>query len=208
MKTGGQTNVRLNIVFDLGGVVFNWQPDAIIKSVFEDRQTQALVRREIFEHPDWVALDKGTLPLYQAVDRAATRTGLPQEDVERLLNAVPRFLTPIEETIQLIHDLASTDSRLFILSNMHIASIAHLEEQHSFWHLFDGIVISSRIKMVKPEARIYRYLLSEYRLDPAETIFIDDTGENLTAASATGIQTIQFVNPSQCRQELVDRECM
>ena len=198
----------MNIVFDLGGVVFNWQPDAIIGSVFRDPETHALAKKAIFDHADWVELDQGTMDLDRAIDRGVARTGLPRQDIEKLLNEVPRFLTPIEETIELIRTLAATESRLFVLSNMHIASIAYLGEQHGFWHLFDGVVISSRIQMVKPEREIFRHLLTEYRLEPAETIFIDDTRENLTAASLFGIQTIRFVDPSQCRQALLDLGCI
>ena len=129
----------MNIVFDLGGVVFNWQPDAIIKSIFEDLETQDLVRKEVFEHSDWVELDRGTITLEQAIDRGATRTGLASQDIERLLNAVPRFLTPIDQTIDLIRQLRSTTNRLFVLSNMHLASIAYLEQQYKIWEMFDGI---------------------------------------------------------------------
>jgi putative hydrolase of the HAD superfamily len=74
--------------------------------------------------------------------------------------------------------------------------------------MFDGIVISSRIKKVKPEIEIYDYLLNEYELKAAETVFIDDTSENLVAASSMGIQTIQFVDPVKCRQGLVDLKCI
>ena len=192
----------MNIVFDLGGVVFNWQPDAIIESIFEDADTRNLVRKEIFEHSDWVELDRGTIALERAIDRGATRTGLPYQVIERLLEAVPHFLTPIEATIELIHDLSNTKNRLFVLSNMHLASIAYLEQSHKIWDMFDGIIISSRIQMVKPELQIYEYLLQQYRLEPAETIFIDDMPENLAAASSVGIQTIRFVNRAQCERAL------
>jgi putative hydrolase of the HAD superfamily len=74
--------------------------------------------------------------------------------------------------------------------------------------MFEGVVISSRIQMVKPEIAIYEYLLSEYEMNPAETVFIDDLSENLAAASSTGIQTIQFVDSSQCRQALIDLGCI
>jgi len=198
----------LNIVFDLGGVVFNWQPDAIIKSIFEDAETQDSVRADIFEHPDWVELDRGTIAFDQAIERGATRTGLPRHDIERLLNAVLRFLTPIEETIELIRTIRDTDNRLFILSNMHHASITYLEQKHDIWDMFDGIVISSRIRKVKPEIEIYEHLLTAYQLNVAETIFIDDMSENLAAASSIGIQTIRFIDSSQCRQALVDLECI
>jgi len=198
----------LNIVFDLGGVVFNWQPDAIIRSIFEDTETQDLVRKRVIEHSDWVELDRGSIALEQAIDRGAARTGLPAEDIERLLEVVPRFLTPIEATIELIHELSSTGNRLFVLSNMHLASIAYLEQRHTFWDVFDGIVISSRIKMVKPEIQIYEHLLNRYQLKPGDTVFIDDLQENLAAASSIGIQTIRFTDSARCRRALADLECI
>lgn len=79
----------LNIVFDLGGVVFNWQPDKLIQRVFADSKTQSLVKTEIFGHVDWLELDRGTLSFEDAVDRGTRRTGLPKEEIERLLNEVP-----------------------------------------------------------------------------------------------------------------------
>ncbi len=198
----------LNIVFDLGGVVFNWQPDIIIRRVFQDPDTQDLVRAEIFEHADWVELDRGTIALDQAIVRGASRTGLPHEDIEKLLNEVPRSLTPIQGTIELIRSMGGSNNRFFVLSNMHIASISYLEKKHKIWDMFDGIVISSRIQKVKPEIEIYEHLLSEYQLEASETIFIDDMSENLTAASSIGIQTIKFVDPPQCRHDLVNLKCI
>lgn len=192
----------MNIVFDLGGVVFNWQPDKLIRHVFESPETQSLVKTEILEHPDWLALDRGTLHFQDAVIRGAGRTGLPNSDIERLLNAVPRSLTPIPETIALIRSMAGSDHRLFVLSNMHFASIAYLEKEHDIWDMFDGTVISCRIKKVKPEIDIYVHLLNEYQLDAIETVFIDDMSENLVAARSIGIQTIQFQSPAQCRRDL------
>ena len=197
----------MNIVFDLGGVVFRWQPDSIISSVFEDEETQRIVRKEIFEHADWVELDRGTLSLQAAIDRGSSRTGLRAREIERLLNAVPFFLTPIDETIELIYRLGSTANKLYVLSNMHLASISHLEEQHDIWELFHGVVISSRIKRVKPEIEIYQYLLDQYQLGAAETIFIDDMPENLEAASSLGIQTIRFFDSAQCERALMDHRC-
>jgi len=198
----------LNIVFDLGGVVFNWQPDTIICRVFPDSATQDLVRAEIFEHADWVELDRGAIALDQAIARGASRTGLPREEIEKLLNEVPRSLTPIQETIELIRSISESNNRCFILSNMHVASISYLEKKYKIWDMFDGIVISSRIQKVKPEIEIYEHLLTEYQLKASETIFIDDTSENLTAASSIGIQTIKFVDSCQCRRDLVNLKCI
>ena len=194
----------MNIVFDLGGVVFDWQPDALVRRVFDDPKTQALVRKEIIDHPDWIELDRGTLSLDAAILRGASRTGLPNAAVARLFDAVPDSLVPIEETIDLVRALNASGHPLFVLSNMQLASADFLEQRHDFWGLFEGVVYSSRILMVKPEPGIYKHLLTEYRLDPSETVFIDDLSENLEAASTFGIRTIRFVDAAQCRQDLAE----
>lgn len=198
----------MNIVFDLGGVVFRWQPDTIIRHVFRDPKTQDLVKSEIFEHADWIELDRGTIGLDQAIVGGTSRTGLPRGEIEKLFNAVPQFLTPIEETIDLIRAIRGSNIRLFVLSNMHSASINYLEERHKIWDLFDGVVISCRIQMVKPDVEIYEHLLATYGLNAAETVIIDDRSENLAAASRIGIQTIRFVNADQCRQDLAILGCV
>ena len=192
----------MNIVFDLGGVVFDWQPDKLARRVFDNEDAEALVKSEIFGHQDWIELDRGTLSLDEAIRGGVARTGLGRDDVARLFDAVPASLTPISETIELIRSIRATDNRLYVLSNMHHASIDYLERKHDIWDIFDGIVVSSRINMVKPERAIYEYLLKEHELNAPETVFIDDLEENLAAAATFGIRTIRFEDAAQCRREL------
>ena len=198
----------MNVVFDLGGVVFTWQPDLIIKSVFEDHETQEKVRSEIFAHPDWVELDRGILDRGEAIERGAIRTELSRSKISELMHQIPRSLTPIMDTVRLIHSVKRSGNKVFVLSNMHLASIEHIEQEYSFWDIFDGIVVSCRIHMVKPEEEIYKYLLNKYGLIANETIFIDDTDINLNAASRFGIKLIKFENPYQCECELKTIGCI
>jgi len=197
----------LNIVFDLGGVVFKWQPDNIINSVFDDKGTHEIVRREIFQHQDWLDLDRGTLDYEHAIERGASRTGLSTDEIRHLLEQVPRHLTPIDGSLALIEELAKDNKPLYVLSNMHFASIAHLEDTHNIWDNFVGRVISCRINKMKPDLDIYHHLLESYNLVPEETVFIDDTQVNLTAAASLGIKTIKFENAAQCRQSLLGLGC-
>jgi putative hydrolase of the HAD superfamily len=192
----------LNLVFDLGGVVVRWDPDAIISSVFRDAATQAKVKDAVFSHADWLELDRGTLGRDEAVTRAAQRTGIPVADVTRLLHAVPPSLTVFPDTVALLQRLKGKGYPLYCLSNMHYASIEYLEQNETFWDLFDGRVISCRLQLCKPEAGIYEHLLSTYDLEPAQTIFIDDMQKNLDAAAKLGIRTIKFESAAQCERAL------
>jgi putative hydrolase of the HAD superfamily len=198
----------LNIIFDLGGVVVTWDPDAIIAKVFEGTEVRAKVRSEVIGHADWLEYDRGTLSRGDAVARAALRTGLQESAIEELFRQVPLSLVPIPGTVDLINRLKQRGHRLFVLSNIHPVSIEHLETSYGIWDLFEGMVISCRIHLVKPEPAIYTRLLRDYALDGAETVFIDDTEVNLEAAARFGIRTIRFENPEQCEMRLRALGCI
>jgi len=192
----------LNLVFDLGGVVVRWDPEAIIAGVFKDEKDRARVRDAVFSHADWLELDRGTLGRDEAIERAAQRSGMSAADITRLLHAVPPSLVVFPDTVALLRRLKSRGYPLYCLSNMHFASIEYLEQKETFWDVFDGRVISCRLQLCKPEAGIYEHLLRTFGLRPAETIFIDDVQKNLDAAAKLGIGTIRFENAAQCEREL------
>ena len=198
----------MNIVFDLGGVVFKWQPHELIQSLFDDEDKQGLIRDKILGHPDWVALDRGTLNREQAIKRGMKRTQLSHADINRFFSAVPQALTPVEDTLKLLGLLQKTDNHLYILSNMHVEFIAYLEAEYSFWEIFSGKVISCHCHKVKPEKEIYEHLLNKFSLVASDTVFIDDMEENTIAASKLGIKTIQFIDAEQCQQGLENLGCL
>ena len=192
----------MNLVFDLGGVVVRWDPEAIIASVFSDPATQSKVKAGVFSHPDWLELDRGTLGREDAIARAAQRTGVAAGEIKRLLHAVPASLVPFPDTVALLYRLKAKGLRLYCLSNMHFASIEHLEQTHDFFEVFDGAVISCRLQLCKPETGIYKHLLQTYGLKADETLFIDDVQKNLDAAAKLGIRTLKFEHAAQCERQL------
>ena len=198
----------MNIVFDLGGVVFHWSPDEIIADVFESKEIRAKVKKHVFGHPDWIALDRGTLKRADAIENATIRTGLPKSDIVELMDHVPESLIPKPETVELIQIVKQKGNRVFVLSNMHVSVIRDLREKYRLWDLLDGMVVSCEIHMVKPELGIYQYLLEQHNLSADETVFIDDMMVNLEPAEKLGIRCIQFKDSIQCERELITMGCI
>jgi len=192
----------MNLIFDLGGVVVRWDPAAIIASVFEDEAVRNRIRDGVFAHPDWLELDRGTLEREDAIGRAAQRTGMADAEIRRLLLAVPPSLVPIPETVDLLYRLKARGYPLYCLSNMHVASIEHLEREQRFFEVFTGRVISCRLNVCKPEAAIYEQALKLNGLEAEQSVFIDDVDVNVDAAARLGMHTIQFRNAAQCEREL------
>ncbi|MDM5136211.1 HAD family hydrolase [Aeromonas salmonicida] len=189
------------IIFDLGRVVVSWDPVAIVRSVRGPDGAEALAER-LFNHPDWLEVDRGTLSLHTMARQAQERTGLSAAENLTILQAVPASLLPDPAMLTLIAELHGAGHTLYALSNMGHASIDWLEQQ-LFWRFFSGKVVSARVRMIKPEPDIYRYLLVSFDLKADECLFIDDSPANVAAAKALGIRGMVFTDAHSCRQQLV-----
>jgi len=191
-----------SVIFDLGGVLLNWDVDRIASRVFADPEVRAAVKEAVFQHPDWAALDRGTLTEEEAVQRFARRSAQPVAAVEKLMQAARESLTPKPESMVLLDELRESGLDLYCLSNMHARVFSYLEKRYIFWKEFKGIVISARVRMIKPEPDIYQHLLSTHGLDPERSIFIDDHPANVRGAHAAGMHTILFTGADDCRRQL------
>jgi putative hydrolase of the HAD superfamily len=195
-----------NVVFDLGGVLLEWNADKILARLYyQDKELQALVLKEVFQHADWLSLDKGILDEEAALRLFQGRTGRPLLEMQRLMQAVRESLVPIPSTFELLEALSKEGMNLYCVSNMQAAVFAYLEKQYDFWSKFKGLVISASIKMIKPDAEIFHHLFSRFGLTPSETVFIDDLLPNVESARRVGMHAILFQGADDCRRQLQER---
>jgi putative hydrolase of the HAD superfamily len=191
-----------NVIFDLGGVVIEWNSDRILETYYADPDVRAIMKQQMFQHPDWLELDRGTMHESELLARLGVRTGRPAAELSGLFDAVRESLHAKPDTVALLEKLCARGVPLYCLSNISSDIFKYLRERHSFWGVFRGIVISGDLKMIKPEPEIFHFLLQRYGLAAAETIFVDDNAPNIEAARALGIQTVWFKNARQCELEV------
>jgi len=194
-------NVR-NVIFDLGGVVLDWNPDHIVSRFQPVVELRAALKAALFGHADWRLFDRGTLTESELIERLEPRVGRPRQEVTAILDAVRESLVEKPETVQLIRALQAQGTPLYCLSNMPAGVYAHLRRRHNFWDAFNGIVISGEVKMMKPEPAVFQHLLATFNLRPEESVFIDDVLANIEGAKQMGLHTIWFKDAAQCRREL------
>jgi putative hydrolase of the HAD superfamily len=192
-----------NIIFDLGGVVLRWDPDDILRQFYSDEASRAHAKREIFQHTDWLDMDRGTLLEPDAILRFHQRTGRSRDEICALMQAVKDSLQPVPETVSLLEELVGREVPLYCLSNMPATTADYLRQRHSFWKLFRGVVISGEIQLLKPEREIFEHISERFDLIPERTVFVDDHGPNIAGAKSLGFKTVHFKTPSQCRAELL-----
>src|SRR5688572_12964737 len=99
-------NVR-NVVFDMGGVLLEWNPASTIAKLYPDTATQAVIRQQMFEHADWHEFDRGTLSYEVAIQHFAKQTGRSPDETRTLIHATRESLTPIKGSIKLLEELAA-----------------------------------------------------------------------------------------------------
>jgi putative hydrolase of the HAD superfamily len=191
-----------NVIFDLGGVVLDWNPDRIVAGIVPEPGLQGAYRQSLFGHADWRDFDRGTVTEAELIERLALRLGRSPQDWRATLDAIRNSLVEKTETVKLMRALQRRGVSLYCLSNMPVDVYTHLKIQHTFWDAFSGIVISGEVKMMKPEPEVFLHLLSTFGIRAEESVFIDDLAANVEAARQTGMQAILFKDARQCEQEL------
>ncbi len=198
------------VVFDLGGVVFQWKPLQLLQELFPGQVNSEAAAREwaaqIFQtfHPnaDWAQFDLGLIEPESLAQRISARTGLPQADLLRLMHGIPPHLQPIQGTVDLIHDLKAQGHRLYFLSNMPAGYADHLVRENSFFSQFEDGIFSAHVQQIKPLPDIFATAQARWPLQ-GQPVFIDDVQHNIDAAQQHGWQGIRFETPEQVRADLV-----
>lgn len=201
----------MNLVFDFGAVLVEWQPAQLLAEHFPDLtatpQAAQQLARALFGHADWQAFDRGQITLEAVVRRTAQRLALPRPQLRSLVAGIGGRLSPLQESVAVLAELAGRrrlrgDVRLYFLSNMPEPYARVLEQKHSFLQWFDGGIFSGDVQHIKPEPAIFQLLQTRYALEPAQTLMIDDLKGNVDAACAMGWGGIQFMSAQQLRTNL------
>ena len=182
-----------NIIFDLGGVMVDFDPKTYLVDRFCNTEVEEQVSQLTFESEEWKLLDAGLITRSEANLRMLARAkeyGRAFE-VQGVLDDWMHILRPRRRMQELVRKLKSRGYCVYYLSNIPEDVLALLMER-DFKGLFDGGVASCEVKINKPDPRIYQALLDKYQLKADECIFIDDRADNIKAASLLGLGTYQM----------------
>lgn len=192
------------VVFDLGDVLVRWDPARPFVGRLPQRAVDAFLRE----------FDFRTFNLQQDAGRpwADARAELEQVAPEHLTamdvfveHFADSLVGPVPGTAELVEDLAAAGVRLLGLSNWSAETFHLAQPAAPAIGLLEGIVVSGREKLAKPDPRIFDLLIERYGLDPARTLFTDDSPANIEAAAAAGLDAVLFTSADDLREQLVAR---
>lgn len=190
------------VVFDLGGVLIDWNPRYLYRTLFDDGAAMEDFLATVTT-PDWNLAQDAGRPWAEAVEELASRYPERRELIEAYWRRWPETLgDAIGPTVDVLDDLRRAGVRLFALTNWSGETFPFARPRYPFLAWFEGIVVSGDEGLIKPDPRIFEVLARRYDLDPAATLFIDDHVANVEAAAELGFHAIRYVDTDTLRADL------
>jgi 2-haloacid dehalogenase len=191
------------IIFDLGGVLVDWNPDYVFKPVFNDEEKMQAFYKDICTS-EWNAQQDAGRTLEEATEELVARFPHEEKNIRMYYGRWEDMLKgPIDGTVEIFKELKDSGKyKLYALTNWSHETFPVALKRFDFLQWFDGRLVSGEEKMRKPFREIYELIIRRYNIDPSTAVYIDDVPGNLTEPAAMGMHTIQFISPEQLREEL------
>lgn len=190
------------VIFDFGGVLIDWNPRHLYRKLFDDAEAMEHFLATVCT-PAWNEQQDGGRPLAEATAVLTARFPEHTELIEAYYDRWTEMVGgPMEASIEVLAELRHREVPLYGLTNWSAETYPYVEGRYDFLDWFEGIVVSGREKLRKPDERIFRLLLERYGLDAPDTAFVDDNLDNIAAARRLGVHGVPFTTPGQLRLDL------
>lgn len=192
-----------NIILDMGNVLLDYNPNVILDKVCDNAEEKAILYNELFRGPEWIMGDYGQITNAERYDRVKER--LPKEIHHKLKECVDNWdvcMIPVKGAKEFCNFVKEKGYGIYVLSNACSKFYEYFPKEYDL-NFFDGVVVSSDVRIIKPSIEIYNYLLEKYHLNPEECLFIDDRKDNVDGAKNAGMNAVIFDNNYEKIKELI-----
>jgi len=191
------------VLFDLGAVLVDWNPRYLYRPLFNgDEKAMEHFLAEIA--PPWwnLEIDAGktfeqaVAERIRALPEHADMIALWRDGWEKMLR------DEIPGSVEILAELRKKGHRLHALTNWSAETFPIARRRFEFLKWFEDIVVSGEVGLAKPDPRIFALTIERCRLEPARTVFIDDSLRNVEAGRNAGLHALHFRDPDQLRADL------
>lgn len=193
------------IIFDLGGVLIDWNPLYVYdENYFDSPATRDYFFKNICTS-EWNEEQDAGRSIVEATQQLVAKFPDWEKPIRDYYGQWTKMLNgPIHETVEIFRQLKESGKyRLYALTNWQADLFNIALVRYDFLHWFDGRVVSGEERTRKPFPEFYNILLNRYNIRPEEALFIDDNLRNVSAAEKLGLTSIHFSDAAQLRQQLL-----
>jgi 2-haloacid dehalogenase len=190
------------VVFDIGGVLLDWNPRHLYRKLFDDEQQMERFLAEVCTLRWHAAHDRG-VPLEQScVALAAAHPGQQELILAWHRRSEEMEAGEIQGSIEILAELLAAGIPCYALTNMERETYPRRLRRYPFMSWFHGTVVSYQEGTTKPQREIFERLLARFSLRAEATVMIDDSEANLQTAAGLGMKAVHFHTPTQLRDSL------
>ncbi|MDP4224563.1 MAG: HAD family phosphatase [Bacteroidota bacterium] len=191
-----------NIIFDLGNVLISFIPSEYLRKKNYPEAIRKTILNDIFHSDEWKLLDNGDITVKEAIDSISKKSTLNREEIALVFNFRRDIMFPLDENVRLLPALRKQGFSLYYLSNFPLDVFEEVKSDYFFFRYFRGGVVSSEVKLSKPDIKIFNYILEHFSLNPGESLYIDDVSENVRSAESTGMKVMMTNGSVKIQPEL------
>ena len=190
------------VVFDLGGVLIDWNPRHLYRQLFDDEAAMERFLAEVC-HTAWNEEQDRGRTFAEAIEEAAGRFPEERALIEAYHQRWGEMLAgPIEGSVAVLAELKEAGHELHALTNWSVETFPIARERYAFLDWFGSILVSGEERLIKPDPRIFELLLERIGRTAKACVYIDDNPKNAAAAAALGFDAVHFRSPEQLRANL------
>lgn len=191
------------VIFDLGGVLIDWNPDYVYRTIFNDETKMREFYNEVCTS-EWNEEQDAGRGLKEATEELVAKFPTEERNIRAYYDRWEEMLKgEIDGTVKVLEKIKQSGKvKLYALTNWSAETFPVALKRFEFLQWFDGRLVSGEERMRKPFVEIYELLLQRFSINPATAIYIDDNERNLQPPKELGIYTILFKSPSQLEEEL------
>ena len=191
------------VVFDLGGVLIDWDPRYVYRDLFDDDAAMEQFLATVTT-PAWNARQDAGRSWAEGIETLIAEHPQHRAMIETYQDRWPDMLHgAFDANVALLGELRAAGVRLFALSDWSTETFPIARRRFPFLDWFEGIVLSAEVGATKPDRRMFDELRVRYGVEPAGTVFIDDRAPNVDAAAALGFTAIHYRDPATLRESLL-----
>lgn len=190
-------------VFDLGGVLIDWNPRYLYRKIFADDEAAMEHFLTNICTTSWNSQQDAGRTFAEACSLLKQKHPEQAEYIDAWFARHEEMLGgAIEGTVKILEELRTRGVPIYALSNWSAETFPTAQRKFEFLQWFEGTLLSGKVGLIKPDPRIFQLFCQTFGVDPAHVIYIDDLPHNVAAARAHGMHAILFTDPAALRSEL------
>ncbi|MBA5628647.1 HAD family hydrolase [Moheibacter lacus] len=189
------------IIFDFGGVLVDWNPRYVYRDYFQDDEKMEWFLANICTDEWNIEQDRGR-SLAEATELLVAQHPDWEKEIRMYYGQWETMMKDaIHETVDILFELKKK-YKMYGLTNWSAETFPIALDRFEFFQVFDGILVSGKERLIKPDEKIFERMMEKFNLKPENCLFIDDNLKNVEASRQFGIETIHFINPEDLKAKL------